>query len=237
MRKRYDKGQVPPETRKKISDSLKKRYAEKGTAGIGSPKGRRKPVGRPPGPKTEVERERHFESIDISKTIFDLMSCSDGNHNLPLTERPAARELKPEYIWDFTKLKGGNDLRNDKLQSLKFMILTLGNKSRSAMLLGRGRHSIGKWILQDAYYAECIEEIEEGIKDYVEGQLMRKIHNESEASIHFYLKTKAKDRGYVERVENINANFEGVEFNIIDPDKTADNIKQLKNKGADEEDN
>lgn len=48
---------------------------------------------------------------------------------------------------------------------------------------------------------EAVEEAKETVLDFVEGQLYKKIEDGDVASIIFYLKTKGKSRGYVERQE------------------------------------
>ena len=53
----------------------------------------------------------------------------------------------------------------------------------------------------NAKYAEEVEAIENDCIDVVENQLMNNILAGDVGSIIFYLKTKAKKRGYVERAE------------------------------------
>ena len=48
---------------------------------------------------------------------------------------------------------------------------------------------------------EAIEDEREATKDFTEGKLLQNIKKGKEISIFFYLKTQAKDRGYVERSE------------------------------------
>ncbi len=50
-------------------------------------------------------------------------------------------------------------------------------------------------------FAEGIDEVNESLIDYAESMLMSNIKDGKETSIIFYLKTKGKERGYVERVE------------------------------------
>jgi len=45
------------------------------------------------------------------------------------------------------------------------------------------------------------EEIDEGMKDFAESKLFKAIKADASWAICFYLKCKAKDRGYVERQE------------------------------------
>ena len=45
------------------------------------------------------------------------------------------------------------------------------------------------------------DEINESLKDFAESKLMINISRGKEASIFFFLKCKAKDRGYIDRVD------------------------------------
>ena len=54
---------------------------------------------------------------------------------------------------------------------------------------------------EDKEFAEAVEEIKESQIDYVEGQLIKNISAGKETSIIFYLKSKAKDRGYAEKLD------------------------------------
>lgn len=47
----------------------------------------------------------------------------------------------------------------------------------------------------------AIDNEREGLKDFVEGKLIQQIDGGNITAIIFYLKTQAKDRGYIERVE------------------------------------
>lgn len=57
--------------------------------------------------------------------------------------------------------------------------------------------------LENSEFASRVEDEVEGMIDYVEGKLMANIRSEKEASIFFFLKTRAKHRGYVERQETV----------------------------------
>jgi hypothetical protein len=57
--------------------------------------------------------------------------------------------------------------------------------------------------LQKKYktFAEAILDEREGLKDFAEGKLFSQIDEGNTTAIIFYLKTQAKERGYVERQE------------------------------------
>jgi hypothetical protein len=57
------------------------------------------------------------------------------------------------------------------------------------------------YSLMDKYptVREALEDEREKLKDMTEGELLKKIRGGNMTAIIFYLKTQAKDRGYVER--------------------------------------
>lgn len=64
-----------------------------------------------------------------------------------------------------------------------------------------------KYYKEDSEFKASIDEIEGVVLDYVEGKLFKLIDKGDVASMLFYLKTKGKSRGYIEKSEidhNIN---------------------------------
>ena len=58
-----------------------------------------------------------------------------------------------------------------------------------------------KWINEYEGYKERVEQIENANIDFAEGKLMEQMNEGNIAAILFFLKCKAKSRGYVERQE------------------------------------
>lgn len=74
-------------------------------------------------------------------------------------------------------------------------------------MTGISRACYYKWIDNDPKFKEIVEEINEGIIDRVESKLLNAINDDDLTAIIFYLKTKGKKRGYIERVEqDVNVN-------------------------------
>lgn len=65
---------------------------------------------------------------------------------------------------------------------------------------------------------ELIEEADESLLDFAESKLIEHINNNDITSLIFFLKTKGKKRGYVERTEHdVNANpFQELMESVID---------------------
>ena len=87
---------------------------------------------------------------------------------------------------------------------------TLGNISLACDRTNIARTTYYNWISEDKLFHQQIKEIEERNLDFAESQLLKGIKNENATLLIFYLKTKGKSRGYVERQE--------FEFNKEKPD-------------------
>ena len=96
----------------------------------------------------------------------------------------------------------------------------MGNKTKIAEALNVSRYSLYEWIKKDPALKQEIEQQEESNIDYVESKLFEKINGiglmkedkngepvlytlpPSDTAIIFFLKTRAKSRGYIERTES-----------------------------------
>ena len=76
-----------------------------------------------------------------------------------------------------------------------------GIVTQTAKAVGIHRSTYYEWRKQDPEFAERCDEVQNIALDFVEGKLLKRIQDEDTASILFYLKTKGKHRGYVERTE------------------------------------
>ncbi len=84
------------------------------------------------------------------------------------------------------------------------------------------RSTYYNWLKEDNEFAKSVKEIENIALDFAESQLHTQIKDGSTSATIFYLKTKGKKRGYIERSEldlssgeepiKINVNIKGVEY-------------------------
>ena len=101
--------------------------------------------------------------------------------------------------------------------------LSLGNISISCEASGISRQTYYNWIKQDLGFATKCKDIEERNLDLAEMKLLNAIREGKTAELLFYLKTKGKKRGYVERQEITGAEGQKLfEVRIID---TAEQIE------------
>jgi hypothetical protein len=63
---------------------------------------------------------------------------------------------------------------------------------------------------------DAITQAREDLKDFAESKLLRRMDDDDLTAIIFYLKTQAKDRGYVERAEVTGADGGAIQTQIFD---------------------
>ena len=77
-----------------------------------------------------------------------------------------------------------------------------GNLTATATALGVSRQTLYNWRKEDEKLSQMLDDIDEGVLDFTESQLLQKIGEGNLTAIIFLLKTKGKKRGYVEQVDN-----------------------------------
>lgn len=63
------------------------------------------------------------------------------------------------------------------------------------------RSTFYNWMNEDSEFKSAVDDIQEETLDFVEGQLHKQIAKGEVSSTIFYLKTKGKKRGYIEKTE------------------------------------
>ena len=79
---------------------------------------------------------------------------------------------------------------------------SLGVVTTACKVVGIGRTQFYQWLKDDDEFAQEVDDIQNIALDYAESQLHKQIGDGSTAATIFYLKTKGKKRGYIERIEN-----------------------------------
>jgi hypothetical protein len=85
-----------------------------------------------------------------------------------------------------------------------------GNITYACKAAGISRNSYYLWLKNNPQFKEKVDDINEGAVDFAESKLKEHIANGDTTCLIFFLKTKGRARGYVERVENINTNMQVV---------------------------
>jgi isopentenyldiphosphate isomerase len=93
---------------------------------------------------------------------------------------------------------------------------SLGIVTTACKSVGITRDTHYRWIIEDEDYKAAVDSIQDITLDFAESQLHKQIKDGEVTSTIFYLKTKGKKRGYVERVEqDVSINLPQVTIEIV----------------------
>ena len=95
-----------------------------------------------------------------------------------------------------------NKTEHIKKALLKALEKSLGVVTSACKNVGVGRTTYYDWYNNDPEFAKKVDELENVALDFAESQLHRQIAENNTSATIFYLKTKGKQRGYVERTEH-----------------------------------
>lgn len=112
-------------------------------------------------------------------------------------------------------------IKTRKKAMLEALKKSLGIVSTAVKKVGITRQTHYNWLNSDEEYKAEVESIAEEEIDFVESHLRHLIQDGNPAATIFFLKTKGKRRGYVERVEQTfpDENVEEVRVTIIKPNE------------------
>lgn len=110
-------------------------------------------------------------------------------------------------------------------QMIDAIVEAKGILTEAAKKLGCSRQTLYNYMKRYTTVKEAYNEANEKNKDFVEGKLMDAIDKGNVTAMIFFLKTKAKDRGYIER-----RNYQNVNVNLSD--LTNEQLEQIS-KGED----
>jgi len=94
-----------------------------------------------------------------------------------------------------------NRTRSQKEAMLDAMEKNLGIVTDSCRQIGISRDTHYRWLKEDKQYKKAIKDIENVALDFAESALHQQIKKGNPLSTMFYLKCKAKKRGYIEQQE------------------------------------
>lgn len=114
------------------------------------------------------------------------------------------------------------DDRKDRF--LEVLSQSAGFVSMACESAGVGRTTYYRWYEEDEEFRQKCKDIEEANIDYAESKLLTQIKEGNTTATIFFLKTKGKNRGYVERQEVTGK--DGAD--IIMPKITKEDIDELK---------
>ena len=108
-----------------------------------------------------------------------------------------------------------NESRHIKKESLLAALeKSLGVVTVACRQTDTPRSTYYKWLKEDANFFEQVKDIENVALDFAESSLHEQIQEKNTSATIFYLKTKGKNRGYIERQEITGAEGMPTNFQI-----------------------
>jgi hypothetical protein len=97
-------------------------------------------------------------------------------------------------------------LQLDKTDTKKGLMLealekSLGIVSTACKMVDISRQTHYSWLKADEEYKKAVNSIQDGVLDFAESHLYKLVKEGNPAATIFFLKTKGKKRGYIERQE------------------------------------
>ena len=119
-----------------------------------------------------------------------------------------------------------NKIEQTKKALLEALEKTLGIVTTACKVVGVQRGTFYRYYNEDKDFAKAVKEIDNVVLDFAESQLHKQIKDNNTSSTIFYLKTKGKNRGYVERQEITGKEGEPIQitgFTYVKPDEDKTN--------------
>lgn len=88
-----------------------------------------------------------------------------------------------------------------KKAMLEALEKAMGVVTTAAKMAGVGRITHYRWMEEDKEYKEAVDDVQNIVLDFAETALYKMVENHNPAATLFLLKTKGKNRGYIERQE------------------------------------
>lgn len=90
-------------------------------------------------------------------------------------------------------------MARNKARFLEAFETNLGNVTLTCRILNIAKTQVYEWRKRDEAFAAAMDAVDESTIDFVENKLMKRINAEDTTAIIFFLKTKGKKRGYIEK--------------------------------------
>jgi len=107
-----------------------------------------------------------------------------------------------------------NRTEQHKKAILEALEQSLGVVTTACKKVGIGRTTFYQWLKDDEEFAKQVDDISNITLDFAESQLHKQIKDGNTSATIFYLKTKGKKRGYIERQEITGADGMPTNFQI-----------------------
>ena len=106
-----------------------------------------------------------------------------------------------EYNTTMTNAQNAQKTDKKKKDFIEALRNNLGHISNACEAAKIGRRTYYDWTDKDKNFKEDVHHIQDSLLDLAESKLLENIENNENTAIIFYLKTKGKKRGYIEKQE------------------------------------
>ena len=111
-----------------------------------------------------------------------------------------------------------------KIAMLEALEKTLGVVTSACKLVGIDRTTHYQWLKDDEAYKLAVKSIDDVAIDFAESHLHKQIKKGGTQATIFYLKTKGKKRGYVEKQElDVSGEFKPITITLMRDDESETN--------------
>lgn len=110
-----------------------------------------------------------------------------------------------------------NKIQQHKKALLEALEKSLGVVTTACRQVGVDRGTFYNYYNDDADFKKAVDDLENVALDFAESQLHKQIQNGEVSSTIFYLKTKGKGRGYIERQQTELSGTVNVATRTIEP--------------------
>jgi len=116
-----------------------------------------------------------------------------------------------------------NNTRERKQKMIEALRKSLGVVTTAARNVGIDRTTHYDWYNKDSRYKKKVDDIQNIALDFAESSLFKQMKENNTAATIFFLKTKGKRRGYIEKQQVEHSGESGVTINLHT--KTKEEIK------------
>ena len=92
-----------------------------------------------------------------------------------------------------------NKIQHNKKILLKALEKSMGIVSKACKIADLDRGTFYNYYKNDEDFKEAVDNMQDYVLDFAESKLLENIKDKKETSIIFYLKTKGRKRGYIEK--------------------------------------
>jgi outer membrane lipoprotein-sorting protein len=115
-----------------------------------------------------------------------------------------------------------------KKKMIEALEKSLGIVTSACKSVEISRETHYRWLKEDPEYKAAVDALDDVALDFAESQLHKQIKDGNSTATIFYLKTKGKKRGYIERTEITGADNEPIKIEYDLSKLTADELRKLR---------